>query len=259
MPICKLECQPDEIQASIVTCNKALDLNLSGLGIDKLNPRDREFRIIEGQNRNLKIDLTVKGLEYGPKNGIFDPSKEQIDTTAQTIANTLKRPVTITTWANSAFAMREEGQESTPRPEKVNMQIPLEQIGTPQVSLAISPRAEKSKYASGEKEPPKENPFDNIRLQIEEFLKNTLSLPETLRGLVTLQIALAAETNVALDINLDQVCLDENQRDHLTASLLYLLNNDPTTKNGVATVWVRQGKPDYSVTTTCPPDGKSEA
>lgn len=250
MPICEIECQPAEIPVAIEIGNKALGFSLAGLEIDKLNPKDREYRIVNGRDKSIKIDLTVKGLEYGPQNGIFDPSPEKIDATTQTIANKLERPVTITTRANSAFVMREDGQEPTPQPEKVDIQIPLEQIGAPQVILTVSPKNEFGCGTGNENEPPKENHLSGICLQVEKFLTETLSLPETLKCLVTLQVALAAETDFALDVNLSRVCLDENQRGYLATSLLHLLDSNPATKTGIAAVWIRQGKPDYSVTKT---------
>lgn len=233
--------------------NNALDLTLENLGIP--DPEDREYRVVvkkDAPNTTMLITFTCGSDEYGTGK-VFDPSSEQIYTTGvavQAAAQDSELKVAETrmeSWANTTFLIR-----SPDTAERAFPLLPKQQkaeVTQPKVTLALSPEAFENAAASSsikeQEVPGTHEVFHSVGQELLELVTKTLGLSEQIEGHIEVLLPQFAETDIAVDVDLNvsgEALLPE-ERLRLAKMIEQYLNSNPNTREGFATIWVRQGQP----------------
>ena len=263
MPLCTLEIPKiryanlpavDREQSAVKICNEALDLTLQGLGIP--DTEDREWRIVvgEGIETKMSISFTSGGDEYGI-GSVFDPPEEQIRTTGEAIQEALLgspikvSQITMESWHDSTFAMRPwDGAGKT---EGSSYSLKRDS-GQPVITLAIPSTRLKGISVRTESEPPGENEtFRGTAREILRLVKETLNLPREIEGKVEI-LPCFGQTDTSVEVDFPDSSggvFSKQERLRLLGKVENFLDGNKQTGEGTATIWIREGRPYFSVNT----------
>lgn len=251
----------NSIKGSIVACDKVLNVVLEGLAIP--DKEDREWRITLGGDNIATIAFTCGPDEYGE--GPFFPSAEQIQNTGEKALSIFKEAgigingVRMESWENTAFILRDpenkEGEKIVLPPD--SLRKVGEKIKELKISIALSPEII-NKTAIGtpikEQKPfNEEDVFETAGKGITDLIKETINLPETETAVVNITYPLAAQTDIAVDIDFSMAgkeMLSPEECLSLAEITRNYLDENPNTQTGIATIWIRQGKPETFLVTS---------
>lgn len=259
MPLCTLEIPRIEGGFSdlqgIAVCDKSLDLTLKGLQIP--DPEDREYRVMVSDKitePNISISFTAGSDEYGMGN-IFNPSKEEILETARSIrldpqvSESGIKSIVMEPWVDTTFIIRSDSKEAVQSilPVKFLDRTP-EEVGEVRIKFALSPEKMKGVSVSTEGEPSLENQsFDKVGQETSNLIREILNLPEGNSMQIGVLPTHLAQTDISVEVDFPTISkpLLPKEREFIARSIEQkVLNSNSSTKEGSATIWVRQGKPD---------------
>lgn len=265
MPLCTLEIPRDMYhglpnrkreQIAIDVCNAALDTALSGLGIP--DPEDREYRIITPTTANksdLTISLTVGTDEYGTGD-VFDPSVSQVRSTAEAIHSKARdsqlyiHQAKIETWRDTTFRELESGHAKQTQRRHQWRSGRVEAV-TPKFSIALSPAATiRMSDTSG-----LEGEFEEMEIigpvvhGIIGIMNKFLNVPAGYPRRHIVLFPAIAETDISVEVDFpsERGTILEVKRNYLAKNIEAVLNRSEGTREGSATIWIRQGQPDVEV------------
>lgn len=257
MPLCTLEIPrtghnlPDS--NAIAICEKSLNLTLKRLNIPSY---DQEYRIMDSNEidrPNVSISFTVGRDEYD-RGVVFDPSRKNIIETAKSIRSSLADSglkfgtIIMEPWNNTTFIIRsEDDNQEVPLSIEFEERTPQE-IGEFKVTLAISPekRAQPSVAKEGES-PSERGNFQEVGRGISNLIKDTLELSEVSERQMETLLPRLAQTDISVEIDFPDISkpFSSQEQEYLARSVMQrVLNLNSLTREGSATVWVRQGKTD---------------
>lgn len=258
MPLCTLEIPrvgynlPDS--KAVAVCDKSLDLTLQGLEIP--DPNDREYRMMVSNDiaePKISISFTLGRDEYHVGK-IFNPSRQKILETAKSIRLGLADSglnfgtITMEPWNNTTFIIRsEDDNQEVPLSIEFKRRTPQE-IGEIKVTLAISPEKRVGSNIAKESEFLSERGnFQEVGQGISNLIKDTLELSEVSERQMEILLPRLAQTDISVEIDFPDISKPflSQEQEYLARSVMQrVLNLNSLTREGSATVWVRQGKPD---------------
>lgn len=258
MPLCSVEiprgATPEHIQEAKGLAGKSLEIAHGQLGVP--NPKDIEINVVEGMGMQTKllISYTVGPNEY-PNFPIpsFHPTDEQVTQTGEKVRAEASRSglgvslITIDAWANSTFILRDPEAHEPTLPVENLKEIGLS-IENPQLRLIVSPEKQQGPSVLPPESEPITEPEPNLKFieGIGKKLSEIFGLPEDSPIPVHVQPALFADTDFAVIFDCQPIGdyqISEKARTHMAQLIEQELNQNPSTRNGSAEVWVRQGQP----------------
>ncbi len=252
MPLCTLEIphaisDPD----AVVVCEKSLDLTLKGLQIP--DPDDREYRVISSDSitePNISISFTAGSDEYGTGN-IFNPSKAEILETVRSIqsdplvSESGIGVIVMEPWMDTTFITRSGMKLSIPDVEFINRTS--EEVGEIKIRLVLSPGKMEGVSVSTETESSIENRnFETVGQQTSNLIREFLNLPEESNMQIEVIPTHLAQTDVSVEIDFPTISKPflTKEREFIARSIEQkVLDSNASTKEGSASIWVRQGEP----------------
>lgn len=258
MPLCSVEiprgAAPKVVQEAQKLAGEALEIAHKRLEVP--DPEDLETNVIEGEGEQAKllISYTVGPNEYPDfPDPSFRPTDGQVSVTGKEIHAKARRSnlevtqTTIEAWENTTFILRDpEAPEPTPTDEDLR-EIGLS-IEKPQLRLIVSPEKQQSLTTLPREVEPTSEPEPNLEFieGVGRKLSEALGLPEDSPISVHVQPALFADTDFAVEFDCQPVTgfqISEEARTYIAQLIEQELNQNPSTMDGSAEVWVRQGQP----------------
>ena len=228
MPICEVRTTCPIHQGLSDRANNTLDKTLSLLGIDKMDPDDREVRVVTGDKNRITIGFTVGGEQY-PGCGNFDPERSTMQELVQQIVsiwadNEINWEIALEAWNGTEFRLTEG--------EKRDLETVFDElVGLDEIMVNV---VVSQNLIDSLGQP---NCEDN-----ELWWWEKINLGINTEGL-TIEVAEIADTHLAVEIN------DPDKR--LPRELVIFLADEMTRrvqtrldKDQVGTVWVRPGGPE---------------
>lgn len=259
MPLCSVEvprgAAPEVIQKAKKLAGESLEIVHRQLGVP--DPEDLETNVVEDERKQAKllISYTVGPNEYPDfPNPSFRPTDEQVTQTgkgvhAKASQSELKvSQVTIEAWVNTTFIFRDPEAPEPTLPAEDLKEVGLS-IERPQLRLIVSPEKQQSPTALPREVEPTTEPEPNLKF-IEGVgikLSEVLGLPEDSPIPVHVQPALFADTDFAIEFDCQSITgyqISEEVRTYMAQLIEQELNQNPSTRDGSAEVWIRQGQPD---------------
>jgi len=258
MPLCSVEV-PKGVGPEVV--QKAQGLALKSLKIvhqlfEVPDPEDLEINVIggEGEQTGILISYTVGPNEYPDSpNPFFEPTDKQINQAGKEIhvkanqGNLKVAQTTIEAWDNTTFIVcNPEAPGPTQPPEDLKGIGRL--IKKPRLTLIISPKKQQGSVAlPREVEPTTESEPNHKFIEgVGKKLSEVLGLPEDTPISIHVQPTLFADTDFAVvfDCQPDpSYQISGIARTYMAQLVEQELNQNPSTRDGTAEVWVRQGQP----------------
>jgi len=258
MPLCSVEVSrgaaPEVLQKAQKLARESLEIACKQLEVP--DPEDLEINVIEGEGGQTKllVSYTIGPNEYPDfPNPSFNPTDEQVSQTGKKIHAKASRgdlevaQTTIEAWENTTFILRNpEAPEPTP-PDEDLKEIGLS-IKRPQLRLIVSPEKQQGSTALPREAEPTTEPEPNLKFieGVGKKLSEILGLPEDLPIPVHIQPTLFADTDFAVEFDCQPISgyqISEEARTYIAKLIERELNQNPSTRNGSAEVWVRQGQP----------------
>lgn len=257
MPLCSVEVPrgsvPEVIQKAKNLAGDSLEIAHRILNVP--DPEDLEINIIEGKGglTRLRISYTIGPNEY-PDFPIpsFKPTKEQVNQTGKEIqvmadqGETAVGQTTIEAWSNTTFVIRNpQAQKLTQVPEDLK-EIGLS-VEKPQLRLIVSPEKQGQTVLPREFEPTTEHePNLEFIEGVGKKLSEILGLPEDPPIPIYIQPTLFADSDFTVEFDCQPIgdyLIPKEARTYMAQLIEQELNQNPSTRNGNAEVWIRQGQP----------------
>ncbi len=243
--------------------NKALDVVIEGLKIPDKD--DREYRVVKdrGNSKTAIIAYTIGPDEYGK--GPFYPSQEMVRSTGEKVLGIFRGlgidTVEMQAWKDTAFVLRNPEDETNEEEKIPSPPNSLNEVGRRveglRISLALSPQAISATTigpSTGERQPLEtRGVFETAENNLSDLIREVIHLPEKVMIEIDTLECLAAETDIAADVDLSMAegeKMSPEEIQFLARAIMDQLNNNPNTQDGIATVWIRQGQPEVTSITS---------
>lgn len=258
MPLCSIEVSKGAAPEVVLKAQElaAESLEIAHKRLEVPDPDDLETSVVEGKGEqtNLLVSYTIGPDEYPdfPESS-FEPTDEQVSVAGEEIHATASQgdlevaQTTIEAWKDTTFILRDlEAPEPTP-PDEDLKEVGLS-IEEPQLRLIVSPEKQPGQTALPREAEPTTEPKQNLKFieGIGNKLSEVLGLPEDSPIPIHVQPALFADTDFAVEFDCQPVSgyqISEEARIYMAQLIERELNQNPSTRDGSAEVWVRQGQP----------------
>ncbi|MBN2100440.1 hypothetical protein JW710_00900 [Candidatus Dojkabacteria bacterium] len=247
-------------QQARALCDQALDITHRELGIDTLDPDDREVRV--GKGAKEATDGTVLAIELTAGVGTYEegvdfrPNEEQISAAGTQIQELCKESgipglgTVIRVWDETAWMLRrKDAPDPVPTLTEDEMRRWGSAVRNPQIRLFLSPNAH---LLSGEISSPEHmtesqketEQFQRVTTEVATRFSKILGIPiDGIKTEVITTLDADADFSVEFDCRTEGEVLPEGVRDYLALTAEAVLNEDPLTRDGEAEVWIRQNRP----------------
>ena len=258
MPLCSVEvpkrATPEIVQKARRLAGESLEIVYKKLEVP--DPEDLETNVVEskGEQAKLLVSYTIGPNEYPdfPK-ASFYPTDEQVSAVGREIhakANLGGLEVaetTIEAWENTTFILRDPKTTKPIAPDEDLKKVGLS-IEKLQLRLIVSPeKQQRPTVLPPEVEPSTElEPNLSFIESVGKKLSEVLGLPEDSPIPVHVQPTLFADTDFAVEFDCQPISgyqISEEARTYIAQLIEQELNQNPSTRNGSAEAWVRQGQP----------------
>lgn len=258
MPLCSVEI-PGRVDQEVVRnaqklAGEALDIAHKHLKVP--DPEDLEINVIKGEGKQAKI---LVSYTVGPNvypdyaDPSFNPTKEQVFEAGEKIQEQASQSglevaqTTIEAWENTTFIFR-SSKASKPIPPGEDLGEVGLSIKKPQLRLILSPKKLQGPTALPRETEPTTEPEPNLKFieGVGKKLSEVLGLPEDSPIPVHVQPTLFADTDIAVELDCQPILgyqIPEEAMTYVAQLIEQELNQNPSTKDGSAEVWVRQGQP----------------
>jgi hypothetical protein len=237
-----------ETRKIISACDKIPDEN------------DREWRVVPTRGNNgaprVIVAYTCGPDEYGE--GPFYPTPGEVAVAGLGVLDVFSKAgievqeVRMESWRDTTFLLRDTGvaEQGVHLPSLEGVGKNVEGL---KISISLSPQAINAASLSLpiEREgAEKQNAFEKVGNELATLIREAVGLPEGMAE-VNIQPSLAAQTDIAVDIDflMTGEPLSSDVRALLAAVTQSFLNANKFTRNGIATIWVRQGQPEVALIT----------
>ena len=258
MPLCSVEvprgATPEVVQKAQKLAGDSLEIAHNQLGVP--DPNDLEIQVIEGngEQAQLRVSYTVGPNEYPDfPEPSFNPTDEQVSLAGSKIQAEAHGSglnigrTTIEAWKDTTFMLRDPDAPEPAKPDEDIAKVGLS-IENPRLRLVVSPeKLPKPATLPRESEPTVE-PEPNLMFieSVGKKLSEALGLPENRPIPVHVQPTLFADTDFAVEFDCQPkpgYQVPAEARTHMAQLIERELNQNSSTRNGSAEVWVRQGQP----------------